>query len=157
MMAGRSQSLILEPGRIITGNAGVLLSRVVTIKQNEVKRFAIVDAAMNDLIRPALYQSWQDIQPVVQADKPKIRYDVVGPICESSDFLAKDRDLAIEEGDLLAIFSAGAYGFAMSSNYNTRCRAAEVLVADGEVHCVRRRETIEDQIRLESILPNHLQ
>ncbi len=157
MMAGRSQRLILEPGRVITGNAGVLLSRVVTIKQNEDRQFAVVDAAMNDLIRPALYQSWQDIQPVVQTGEPRVRYDVVGPICESSDFLAKDRDLAIAEGDLLAIFSAGAYGFAMSSNYNSRCRAAEVLVAEGEAHCVRRRETIDDQIHLETILPNHLQ
>ena len=161
IMGNRSHRLLCEPGRLIVGNAGVLLTRVTTIKQNEGKNFAVVDAAMNDLIRPALYQSWQDIKCVnssnqsTTAQASKI-YDVVGPICESSDFLARDRELSINEGDLLAICSSGAYAFAMSSNYNSRNRAAEVIVSDDTVFCVRKRETIADQIRLESILPDRL-
>ena len=154
MMAGRAHQLVFEPGRVIVGNAGILLSRVITIKESEDTKFAVLDAAMNDLIRPALYQSWQDIKNVRQTDKAESIYDVVGPICESADFLAKNRSLALDEGDLVAIYSSGAYGFAMSSNYNSRSRAAELIVIGSDVHCVRKRETFEDQIRLETILPN---
>ncbi|MFP6807794.1 MAG: diaminopimelate decarboxylase [Pseudomonadales bacterium] len=154
MMAGRAHQLVFEPGRVIVGNAGILLSRVITIKESEDTNFAVLDAAMNDLIRPALYQSWQDIKNVRQTDKAESIYDVVGPICESADFLAKNRSLALDEGDLVAIYSSGAYGFAMSSNYNSRSRAAELIVIGSDVHCVRKRETFEDQIRLETILPN---
>ncbi len=159
ILGNRSHRLLCEPGRHIVGNAGILLTRITTIKQNEGKKFAIVDAAMNDLIRPALYQSWQDIKCVVTSNQSApnaAKYDVVGPVCESSDFLGRDRELEINEGDLLAIFSAGAYGFTMSSNYNSRNRAAEVIVSGGTVHCVRKRETIADQVRLETTLPDNL-
>lgn len=159
ILGNRSHRLLCEPGRHIVGNAGILLTRITTIKQNEGKKFAIVDAAMNDLIRPALYQSWQDIKCVVTSNQSApnaTKYDVVGPVCESSDFLGRDRELEINEGDLLAIFSAGAYGFTMSSNYNSRNRAAEVIVSGGTVHCVRKRETIADQVRLETTLPDNL-
>lgn len=161
ILGNRSHRLLFEPGRLIVGNAGILLTRVTTIKQNVGKNFAVVDAAMNDLIRPALYQSWQDIKCVKSSDPSTAppnskKYDVVGPVCESSDFLARDRELSINEGDLLAIWSSGAYAFAMSSNYNSRNRAAEVIVVDDSVFCVRKRETIADQIRLESILPDRL-
>jgi len=146
--------IVIEPGRAIAGNAGILVSKVDYIKQSEDKNFAVIDAAMNDLIRPSLYSAWQDIIPVVeQSDEPERVYDIVGAICETGDFLGKDRKLKITQNDLLAIRSSGAYGFVMSSNYNTRCRAAEVMV-DGEQHyCVRERETFDDLIRGESLLP----
>jgi diaminopimelate decarboxylase len=148
-MGHRPQTLVFEPGRYLTANAGVLLTRVINIKENEGKYFAITDAGMNDLIRPALYQAWQHIT-AVQANNGEPRlYEVVGPICETGDFLGKARELAIAPGALLAVHSAGAYGFAMSSNYNSRNRAAEVMVAGATSQCVRQRETIEDQLRLE--------
>ena len=151
-LGGHRLRLLFEPGRFIVGNAGILLTRVITIKQNDDKKFVVVDAAMNDLIRPALYQSWQQIENVEQSDEPTDFYDVVGPVCESADFLARNRKLFVREGDLLAIFSCGAYGFVMSSNYNSRNRAAELIVSGADIHCVRKRESIADQIRLESVL-----
>ena len=147
--------IILEPGRSIAGNAGVLLTKVQYIKPGSEKNFAIVDAAMNDLLRPALYQAWQAIVPVQPRDNtPSMIYDVVGPICETGDFLGKDRELAIESGDLLAIRSSGAYGFTMSSNYNSRPRAAEVMVDGDQYHIIRQRESIEDLVKGETLLPN---
>jgi diaminopimelate decarboxylase len=145
-MAQRPElTLIMEPGRAIAANAGVLLTKVEFVKQNAEKNFAIIDAAMNDLLRPALYSAWQDIVPVLpRLDTPKVTYDVVGPVCETGDFLGKDRDLAIESDDILAVKSAGAYGFVMSSNYNTRTRAAEILVDGEQVHVVRKREVLAD-------------
>ena len=138
-------TLIMEPGRAIAANAGVLLTKVEFVKQNAEKNFAIIDAAMNDLLRPALYSAWQDIVPVVpRLDTPKVTYDVVGPVCETGDFLGKDRELAIQDNDILAVKSAGAYGFVMSSNYNTRARAAEILVDGEQVHVVRQREVLAD-------------
>ncbi|WP_455202745.1 diaminopimelate decarboxylase [Kaarinaea lacus] len=146
--------IILEPGRAIAGNAGVLLTEVQYIKPGTEKNFAIVDAAMNDLLRPALYQAWQAIVPVEPRDNaPSMTYDVVGPVCETGDFLGKDRALAIEPGDLLAVRSAGAYGFTMSSNYNTRPRAAEVMVDGDQYHVVRQRESFDDLVKGESLLP----
>jgi len=150
---GRGLALLFEPGRSLVANAGVLLTRVEYLKHTEHKDFAIVDAAMNDLIRPALYQAWMDIVPVTPHGGEVCSYDVVGPICETGDFLAKDRELALVEGDLLAVRSAGAYGFVMSSNYNTRGRAAEVLVDGEQAHLVRRRETLEELYAGESLLP----
>ncbi len=140
---GRREKLLVEPGRSLVGNAGVLLTRVEYLKPGEEKHFAIVDAAMNDLMRPALYDAYHAIREVEQRDLPRRRYEVVGPVCESGDFLGHDRDLAVSEGDLLAIMSAGAYGMTMSSNYNTRPRAAEVLVDGASVHLARERETVE--------------
>ncbi|RJX65295.1 diaminopimelate decarboxylase [Vibrio sinensis] len=145
--------LIFEPGRAIAANAGVLLTKVEFLKHTEHKNFAIIDAAMNDLMRPALYQAWQDIVPVVPKDGDAISYDLVGPICETSDFLGKDRLLVLQENDLLAVRSAGAYGFVMSSNYNTRSRAAEVIVDGKQVHLVRQREELSSLWALENILP----
>jgi len=145
--------LIFEPGRSIVGNAGVLLTTVEYLKHSEHKNFAIVDAAMNDLMRPALYSAWQEIVPVtekVEGDSPI--YDVVGPICETGDFLGKDRALNIAEGDVLAVMSAGAYGFTMSSNYNTRPRAVELIADQGELYVIRERETFEQLIAGESLL-----
>ena len=155
-MSGRPQSLMFEPGRMIVANAGVLLTTVNTLKANHEKNFAVVDAAMNDLIRPALYSAWQEVTPVTLKDdgaSPERHWDIVGPVCETGDFLAKDRMLSLEEDDLLAILSAGAYGFVMSSNYNSRPRSAEVLVSGQEHYCVRKRETIEDLFALESMKP----
>ena len=152
-LGDRKLALVFEPGRSIVANAGVLLTRVEYLKHTEHKDFAIVDAAMNDLIRPALYQAWMDVvavQPRSGASRP---YDIVGPICETGDFLAKDRQLALEEGDLLAIRSAGAYGFVMSSNYNTRGRAAEVMVDGDRSIEVRQRETVQELFAGESLLP----
>ena len=149
----RGLKILLEPGRRLVGNAGVLLTRVEYLKPGEVKNFAIVDAAMNDLARPALYDAWHDIVAVVPRQTPASHWDVVGPICESGDFLGRQRALAIEAGDLLAIRSAGAYGMAMSSNYNTRPRAAEVMVDGCQTHLVRRRESVEDLYANESLLP----
>lgn len=135
--------ILLEPGRAIVGNAGLLLTRVEYIKDTPAKRFAIVDAAMNDLLRPALYNAWQDIVAVQQDDAtPEAVYDVVGPVCETGDFLGKERKLRIKPGDLLAVCSAGAYGFSMSSNYNSRPRPAEVLVDGDKTHLIRERETL---------------
>jgi diaminopimelate decarboxylase len=150
-MGHRKQTLIFEPGRFLTANSGVLLTRVINLKSNEDRHFAIVDAGMNDLIRPALYESWQRITEVTRQPGERRVYDVVGPICETGDFLGKSRELTIQAGDLLAIHSAGAYGFAMSSNYNSRNRAAEILVSGEVSQCVRDRETIEDQLRLEHL------
>ena len=145
--------LIFEPGRAIAANAGVLLTKVEFLKPTEHKNFAIIDAAMNDLMRPALYQAWQDIVPVVPREGEAVTYDLVGPICETGDFLGKDRALVLEEGDLLAVRSAGAYGFVMSSNYNTRCRAAEVMVDGKQAHLVRQREELSSLWALENVLP----
>lgn len=146
--------IILEPGRAIAGNAGILLTRVEYLKPGADKNFAIVDAAMNDLLRPALYDAWMDIVPVVpREDGVKGVYDIVGPICETGDFLGKDRQLNLATGDVLAVKSAGAYGFNMSSNYNTRPRAAEVMVDGSEYHVIREREKISELWRQESILP----
>jgi diaminopimelate decarboxylase len=152
-LQGRNFEILIEPGRAIAGNAGILLTRVQYLKHNEDKNFAIVDAAMNDLMRPALYQAWQAIVPVVESSTASTKiYDVVGPICETGDFLGKDRALAIEQGDLLAVLSAGAYGFSMSSNYNSRPRVAEVMVDGNQHQVVRQRETIEQLFSDESIL-----
>ncbi|CAH8210988.1 MULTISPECIES: diaminopimelate decarboxylase [Vibrio] len=145
--------LIFEPGRAIAANAGVLLTRVEFLKHTEHKNFAIIDAAMNDLMRPALYQAWQDIVPVAPRQGEASTYDLVGPICETGDFLGKDRSLVLAEGDLLAVRSAGAYGFVMSSNYNTRTRVAEVMVDGSQHHLVRQREELSSLWALESILP----
>ncbi len=149
----RKLEIIVEPGRYIAGPAGVLLTRVEYIKRNGDKNFAVVDAAMNDLIRPALYSAWQSIEPVEPGNAPEQEYDVVGPICESSDFLGKNRTLAIEQGDVLAVMSAGAYSFVMSSNYNTRARAAEVMVSGDDAYIVREREDVESLFASESLLP----
>ena len=152
-LQGKPYEILIEPGRAIVGNAGILVTQVELLKQGEDKNFAVVDAAMNDLIRPALYSAWQAIIPV----EPRVggeprRYDVVGPICETGDFLGKDRELNIEPGDLLAVRSAGAYGFAMSSNYNSRPRAAEVMVDGDRFQVVRWRERLADLYAGESIL-----
>ncbi|MBU2177833.1 MAG: diaminopimelate decarboxylase, partial [Gammaproteobacteria bacterium] len=147
-------TLLFEPGRAIMANAGVLLTKVEYLKPGQEKNFAIVDAAMNDLIRPALYSAWMNIVPAQL--KPAVTaqtYDVVGPVCETGDFLGKDRSLAIESGDLLVVRSAGAYGFTMSSNYNSRLRAAEVLVDGDQIHLVRQREQWQDLWRGEQLLP----
>ena len=146
--------LLIEPGRAIVGNAGVLLTRVLYLKLGGARSFAIVDAAMNDLMRPALYDAWHDIAPVkVDAPRTPRVYDVVGPVCESGDFLGRNRELGIEAGDLLVVASAGAYGMAMSSNYNTRPRAAEVMVDGNRFHLIRRRETLDELLGPESLLP----
>ncbi|EGF31991.1 Diaminopimelate decarboxylase [Oxalobacteraceae bacterium IMCC9480] len=145
--------VLFEPGRSIVGNAGVLLTRVEYLKPGSEKNFAIVDAAMNDLMRPAMYQAWHGVQAVVQRGGEAIVWDVVGPVCESGDWLARARTLSLEEGDLLAIHSAGAYGMTMSSNYNTRGRAAEVMVDGNVSHLIRQRETPEQLFALEKILP----
>jgi diaminopimelate decarboxylase len=145
-------TLLLEPGRVLVGNAGLLLTRVLYLKETDAKKFVIVDGAMNDLIRPSLYGSYQRIEPVARSSRDSTVVDVVGPVCESGDFLAKDRALPrVEAGELLAVRSAGAYGFVMSSNYNTRPRAAEVLVDGSSYHVVRSRETLADLVRGESI------
>ena len=154
-LQGRDYEILIEPGRAIAGNAGILITEVLYLKHNEEKNFAIVDVAMNDLMRPALYGAWQAIEPVVQNPQASSKvYDVVGPICETGDFLGKERELAIEQGDLLVIRSAGAYGFTMSSNYNSRPRIAEVMVDGEKSHIVRRRETIEQLFENESVLPD---
>jgi diaminopimelate decarboxylase len=157
-MAGRSLKLIFEPGRAIMANAGVLVTKVEFLKLNDHKNFAIVDAAMNDLIRPALYSAWQNIIPLNNdykdgKDRPVRSYDIVGPICETGDFLGKERLLGLAEGDYLVIRSTGAYGSTMSSNYNSRCRAAEILVDDEKAFVVREREELKDLWRGEHVLP----
>lgn len=145
--------LILEPGRCIAANAGILLTQIITIKTQGQTHFAIVDAAMNDLMRPALYQAWHDVVPVQPRKGPTKRYDIVGPICESGDFIAKGRDLNLEEGDLLAIRTAGAYAFSMSSQYNSRPRAAELMVKDDTIYPIRQRERIQSLYANEQLLP----
>jgi diaminopimelate decarboxylase len=149
----RDCTLVLEPGRVIVGNAGILVTSALYRKDSGEKRFLIVDAGMNDLIRPSLYDAYHDIRPVIEPASPeKAVFDVVGPICESGDFLGKERDMPlIKNGDLLAVMSAGAYGFSMSSNYNSRPRAAEVLVRGNEYHIVRERETYNDLIKGEKV------
>ncbi|HME63071.1 MAG TPA: diaminopimelate decarboxylase [Candidatus Binatia bacterium] len=156
-LQGVDITLILEPGRVIVGNAGILLTEVQYIKETDTKKFVIVDAGMNDLIRPALYGSYQAIQPVMESKAEKIVADVVGPICESGDFLAKDREIARpRRNDLLAVMSAGAYGFTMASNYNSHPKPPEVLVDGDRYHIVRKRETLEDLINGE-VIPASLQ
>jgi diaminopimelate decarboxylase len=150
----RSLEILMEPGRAIVGNAGVLLTRVEYLKCTAHKNFAIVDAAMNDLIRPSLYNAWQEIVAAQKLpDRMSRQYDVVGPVCETGDFLGKERELAIAGGDLLVIRSSGAYGFTMSSNYNSRPRAAEVMVDGDTLHLVRQRETLDDLMHGETLLP----
>ena len=151
-LKSRGLTVLLEPGRRLVGNAGVLLTKIEYLKPGEVKNFAIVDAAMNDLARPALYDAWHNILPVSPRTSEVRNWEIVGPICESGDFLGHERALAIEPGDLLAIMSAGAYGMAMSSNYNTRPRVAEIMVDGEEIHLIRRRETVEELYALESLL-----
>jgi len=160
VMAGRLLKIILEPGRAIAGNAGILITRVEFLKHNDApdgKNFAIIDAAMNDLIRPTLYQAWQAVLPLVEnsqeSEQQTKLYDLVGPICETGDFLAKDRRLAIKANDLLAIRSAGAYSFSMSSNYNSRPRAAEIIVDEEQHYLVRERESLSSLFQGESVLP----
>lgn len=148
----KDYEILIEPGRAIAANTAVLLTKVEYLKHGDEKNFAIVDAAMNDLIRPSLYQAWQEIIPVVKNENESTTYDIVGPICESSDFLGKDRALSIQQDDLLAIRSSGAYGFSMSSNYNSRPRAAEVLVDGNKVIQIRRRESIDSLFSDESML-----
>lgn len=154
LLSDRTQTLIVEPGRSLTANAGVLLTRVLYLKSTQYKHFAVVDAAMNDMLRPSLYQAWMDVQPVIQNDQNiTATYDVVGPICESGDFLAKGRSLAIKEDDLLCLFSAGSYGFVMSSNYNSRPRVAEIMINGYDIHIIRERESFNDLIKGEKLLP----
>ncbi len=152
-LADRPYKILLEPGRALVGNAGLLLTRVEYLKPGADRSFAIVDAAMNDLIRPALYDAWHEILPIVQGNITVRRYDVVGPVCESGDFIGRARDLAIEDGDLLAVMSAGAYGMSMSSNYNSRPRAPEVMVDGSTVHLIRERENLTALYQLERTLP----
>ena len=150
-LGARPQKLIFDPGRSIVGNAGVLITRVEYVKPGAARNFLVVDAAMNDLIRPPLYDAWHEVRNVRASGAAESVYDVVGPVCESADFLARQRRLAAGEGDLLAILSAGAYGMAMSSNYNSRPRAAEVLVHGTSAHLVRRRESVEELFAAEQI------
>ena len=152
-LGARREKLILDPGRAIVGNAGVLVTRVEYVKPGESRNFLVVDAAMNDLLRPALYGAWHEVRPLREAESSAAGdvYDIVGPVCESADFLAKERRLAARAGDMLAIMSAGAYGMCMSSNYNTRPRAAEVMVSGREARLVRRRETLEELYALEQV------
>ena len=152
LLEGRTETLIMEPGRSITANAGILLMQVQVIKKNGDKNFAVVDAAMNDMLRPALYDAWMDINTVDTECEHNAIYDVVGPVCETGDFLAKDRALSISEGDYLYLSSAGAYGFTMSSNYNSRPRVAEVMIDNEKIHLVRARETLKDLVRGEQLI-----
>ena len=152
-LAGREFEILIEPGRAIVGNAGILLTEVLYLKHNADKNFAVVDAAMNDLMRPALYDAWQRIDRVIaETTATEKTYDVVGPICETGDFLGKSRELAIEQGDCLVIRSAGAYGFTMSSNYNSRPRVAEIMVDGDKAQVIRKRETIEQLFENETVL-----
>lgn len=153
-VAGSGLQLVMEPGRALVGNAGLLLTTVEYLKPGAAKNFAIVDAAMNDLMRPALYDAWHDIQPLRPRTSPSLVYEVVGPVCESGDFLGHARSLALEPGDGLAILSAGAYGMSMSSNYNTRPRAAEVIVDGDRAHLARARETVADLFSSERVVAN---
>lgn len=152
-LGDRKVKILIEPGRAIAGNAGVLLTEVLYLKHSEAKNFAIIDAAMNDLMRPALYSAWQEIVALQPRDgEPKV-YDLVGPVCETGDFLGKDRKLSLQAGDVLAVKSAGAYGYSMSSNYNSRPRAVEIIVDGKDAHVVRKRETMQQLLEGESILP----
>jgi len=151
-LGSRALKLLLEPGRVLSGQAGLLLTRVEYLKHGREKNFAVVDAAMNDLLRPALYEAWHDVLPVARANGGKT-YEIVGPVCESGDFLARARTLALREGDLLAVMAAGAYGMSMSSNYNTRPRAAEVMVDGAQAHLVREREAVSELMAREMLLP----
>ena len=150
LLGSRPQSLLVEPGRRLTGNAGLLLTRVTYLKPGAERNFAVVDAAMNDLLRPALYDAWHEVIPVRRSGEPSRSWQIVGPVCESADFLARDRELALAEGDLIAVLSAGAYAMTMSSNYNSRPRAAEVLVDGDTAQLVRERETIAELFARES-------
>ncbi|BCO32329.1 diaminopimelate decarboxylase [Thiohalobacter sp. COW1] len=153
-LGDRALEILIEPGRAIAGNAGILVTRVEYLKRTEAHNFAIVDAGMNDLIRPSLYSAWQEIIPVRPRQDTESRcYDIVGPVCETGDFLGKARELALTAGDLLAVRSAGAYGFTMSSNYNSRPRPPEIMVDNDRIHLIRPRETIEDLYRGETLLP----
>jgi len=152
-LGDRQVEILIEPGRAIAGNAGVLLTEVLYLKHSEAKNFAIIDAAMNDLMRPALYSAWQEIVPLLPRDGESRTYDLVGPVCETGDFLGKDRKLNLQAGDVLAVKSAGAYGYSMSSNYNSRPRAVEIIVDGKEAHVVRKRETVEQLLEGESLLP----
>jgi diaminopimelate decarboxylase len=152
-LEGRRETIVLEPGRALVGNAGLLLTRVEVLKHSPERSFAVVDAAMNDLIRPALYDGFHEIVPVRPREQGTRSYQVVGPICESGDFLGHDRELALAEDDLLAVLSAGAYGMSMSSNYNTRPRAAEVMVDGSQAHLIRARESVTQLFALERLLP----
>jgi diaminopimelate decarboxylase len=149
---GRSEKLIVEPGRVLVGNAGVLLTRIEYLKHGEEKNFAIVDAAMNDLMRPALYEAYHAILPVLKKSVPSLVFDVVGPICETGDFIGRGREMPVEQGDTLAVMSAGAYGMSMSSNYNTRPRAVEVMVDGDQIHLIREREEVSQLFATEKIL-----
>lgn len=151
-LKGRSEKIIVEPGRVLVGNAGVLLTRIEYLKHGEEKNFAIVDAAMNDLMRPALYDAYHAILPVQKRTGVVQEFEVVGPICETGDFIGHAREMAVDKGDALAVMSAGAYGMSMSSNYNTRPRAAEVMVDEAEVHLVRERETVRQLYASEKII-----
>jgi diaminopimelate decarboxylase len=153
-LGDRQLTLVFEPGRSISANAGVLLTRVEYLKPGDHKNFAIIDAAMNDMIRPALYQAWLDILPVTPHTNAEAKtWDIVGPVCETGDFLGKDRLLNLQAGDLLSVASSGAYGFTMSSNYNSRGRAAEIMVDGDTMHLIRQRETIADLMQGETLLP----
>ena len=152
-LGARAVKLLLEPGRALVGHAGVLLTRVEYLKHGAERNFAVVDAAMNDLMRPALYDAYHEVLPVVRRAGSGKAYEIVGPVCETGDFLARDRTLVVREGDLLAIAAAGAYGMSMSSNYNTRPRAAEVMVDGDELHLVRERETVAELMAGETLLP----
>lgn len=152
-LKGRGLKVVLEPGRRLVGNAGLLLTRIEYLKAGEEKNFAIIDAAMNDLMRPALYEAWHDIVPVTPRPGVTQDYDVVGPVCETGDFLGQARPLAVQPGDLLAVMSAGAYGMAMASNYNTRPRAAEIMVDGTQVHLIRARESVKQLYAGEKLLP----
>ena len=150
LLQARGLSLVLEPGRSLVGNAGVLLTRVEYVKHGEEKNFVVVDAAMNDLMRPALYQAYHAVENVSRPDAPPITADIVGPICETGDFIGKERQIGAAQGDILAVRSAGAYASSMASNYNTRCRAAEVLLDEqGNSRLIRRRETLDDLLATE--------
>jgi diaminopimelate decarboxylase len=153
-LGSRTQKLLFEPGRLLTGNAGVLLSEVLFLKHGQDRNFAVVDAAMNDLMRPALYEAWHDVLPLRATPAGGRVYDIVGPVCESGDFLARDRQLSVNPGDLIGIASAGAYGMSMSSNYNTRPRAAEIMVDGDRIFPIRNRETVADLFAGEHRLPD---
>ena len=152
-IGNRKLKILLEPGRSLVGNAGLLLARVEYLKHGAAKNFAVTDTAMNDLLRPALYDAWHEVLPVIRREGPARRYDIVGPVCESADFLARDRELALADGDLLAVMSAGAYGMSMSSNYNSRPRSAEVMVDGKTTHLVRERESAGSLFASERLLP----
>ncbi|MDH5736521.1 MAG: diaminopimelate decarboxylase, partial [Gammaproteobacteria bacterium] len=153
-LQGRNLEIIIEPGRAIAGNAGILLTEVLYLKHAEHKNFAIIDAAMNDLMRPALYGAWQEIIPVIPRQGNGLVYDLVGPVCETGDFLGKDRQLNLQQGDILAVRSSGAYGFSMSSNYNTRPKAVEIMIDADRAYVIHPRESLDDLLKSEILLPD---